>query len=81
MADGPISNQDYDIISLVYHAAQGAETLRKYISNEKPVHKEEFKNANAPVTGTFSRPFAMLSGTAAGRVRSSPSAGWAPRRW
>lgn len=29
MADGPISNQDYDIISVVYHAAQGAETLRK----------------------------------------------------
>lgn len=33
MADGPISNQDYDIISLVYHAAQGAETLRKSMGN------------------------------------------------
>ena len=33
MADGPISNQDYDIISVVYHAAQGAETLRKYMSD------------------------------------------------
>ena len=33
MADGPISNQDYDIISVVYHAAQGAETLRKYMGD------------------------------------------------
>lgn len=32
--------------------------------------KEEIKNATMPVVGTLSRPFALYSGSAAGRVRS-----------
>lgn len=32
--------------------------------------KKEMTDATMPATGTFSRPFALLSGTAAGRVRS-----------
>lgn len=32
--------------------------------------KDEIKNASTPVTGTLSRPFAMYSGSSAGRVRA-----------
>jgi hypothetical protein len=35
MATQPISNQQYNLVSVVYHAAQGAETTRKYLSDAK----------------------------------------------
>ncbi|OFZ73303.1 MAG: hypothetical protein A3K03_10730 [Bdellovibrionales bacterium RIFOXYD1_FULL_44_7] len=34
------------------YQALGTETLRKYIGNEKPVHREEFKNAYKTITGS-----------------------------
>lgn len=33
MADQPISNAQYNLVSMVYHAGQGAETCRKYITD------------------------------------------------
>jgi P2-related tail formation protein len=34
------------------YQALGAETMRKYISNEKPVHRDEFKNAYRVITNS-----------------------------
>ncbi len=34
------------------YEALSAETLRKYVSNEKPLHKEDFKNAYKMLTGS-----------------------------
>lgn len=33
MADQPISNAQYNLVSMVYHAGQGAETCRKYVAD------------------------------------------------
>ena len=33
MADKPLKDKDYDLISVVYHAAQGAEICRQYASD------------------------------------------------
>lgn len=30
---GPLNDRDYDLISVVYHASQGAETCRQYASD------------------------------------------------
>jgi hypothetical protein len=33
MADTPLKDKDYDLISVVYHAAQGAEICRQYAAD------------------------------------------------
>lgn len=30
MTDSPLSDKDYDLISVVYHASQGLDTCRRY---------------------------------------------------
>lgn len=35
MDDAPLTDKDYDLISVVYHASQGLETTRQYASDAK----------------------------------------------
>lgn len=35
MANAPIKDKDYDLISLVYHASQGVETCRQFATDAK----------------------------------------------
>lgn len=35
MADAPLKDKDYDLVSVVYHASQGVETSQRYATEAK----------------------------------------------
>jgi hypothetical protein len=39
----PIDNQQYNLVSVVYHTAQGAETCRKYLADAQQSGNQEAK--------------------------------------
>lgn len=41
MANQPISNHQYNLVSLVYHAAQGVETCQKYVGDAQQSGDQE----------------------------------------
>ena len=41
MAAQPISNLDYDMASVIYHAGQGAETAKKYVQDAQQSGSQE----------------------------------------
>lgn len=41
MADIPLHDKDYDLVSVVYHASQGADTLERYATDAKSAGDDE----------------------------------------
>lgn len=41
MANQPLSNENYDVISVLYHLLQGSETIDKYCHDSKNASDEE----------------------------------------
>jgi hypothetical protein len=39
----PMDNKDYDLVSVVYHASQGAETVDKYLKDAQKDGDEDLK--------------------------------------
>lgn len=41
MADAPLKDKDYDLVSTVYHASQGAQISRQYARDARETGDEE----------------------------------------
>jgi hypothetical protein len=41
MANQPMKDTDYDLVSVVYHASQGAETVDRYLSDAKQAKDQD----------------------------------------
>lgn len=41
MADSPLKDKDYDLVSTVYHAAQGAQISRQFAADAREAGDEE----------------------------------------
>lgn len=44
MADLPLNNENYDVVSVLYHLLQGAETIEKYCQDSKIANDKELSS-------------------------------------